>query len=581
MRMNKHLLAGMVFLGIMTTSCIDDKYDLSDIDTTVRVEVRDLVIPVNIDEVTLGSIITINPGDRVQVVDGVYAVTDSGKFSSEKIEVKAVHMAAPSIPSTSNTIEIAGGGVSFGTLGQDVLKVDFTTDPTSFSSSDESVTSSIVSVESVGTEFDLVMTLSLRGFENRLKSFKLTNFNMQLPKGLTLKPSAGEYKSDTGIFKATSLSGTGNSLSLKFSVSSVAATDGTLEFDGESHAMTFSGQMNITAATLEIAESDLVSGAATILPSEIVFGVDYTMSDINVTDFTGEFTFSLDVSNITDVDLSDLPDALSQEGTNLRLANPQIYLSLENPVAKYKTYATTGLEITANRNGQQGKTYGLDAPGYFEIPGNPDQTEYTFCLSPEVPKPMLEGYAGAKPVGYTELSNVLSGNGLPQSLSINLVSPQLPVQPVSKFKLGEDLGKVEGHYTFFAPLALDADSEIRYTDTEDGWSSEDLDKMTISVLAVSANVTSTLPLDVELSGYPVDKNGHKIGNVEIVGAQVEAGAKNKAITITTTGSITELDGICFTAVVSAGSTKEALNPGQGLVLKNIRAKVSGYYESEL
>ncbi len=34
------------------TGCVDDKYDLSDIDTTTRIQVNDLVLPVNIDAVT-------------------------------------------------------------------------------------------------------------------------------------------------------------------------------------------------------------------------------------------------------------------------------------------------------------------------------------------------------------------------------------------------------------------------------------------------------------------------------------------------------------------------------------------------
>lgn len=40
------------------TGCIDKDYDLSDIDTNVRVEVDDLVVPVNLDAITLSNILT-------------------------------------------------------------------------------------------------------------------------------------------------------------------------------------------------------------------------------------------------------------------------------------------------------------------------------------------------------------------------------------------------------------------------------------------------------------------------------------------------------------------------------------------
>ena len=167
------------------------------------------------------------------------------------------------------------------------------------------------------------------------------------------------------------------------------------------------------------------------------------------------------------------------------------------------------------------------------------------------------------------------------SLSIEMIEPQLPVQHVTDFKLGENLGSVEGRYTFFAPLALEAGSTIVYTDTEDGWSSETLDKMVISTLSVSLEVTSDLPLGVELTGYPIDVEGNQIGNVEITGAHIPAGAQNLAVTLKTTGEITRLDGIRFTAEVKSDNAKDALAPEMGLVLKNIRAKVSGYYEDEL
>lgn len=41
-----------VLTAVVTTGCVDDSYDLSDIDTTTRIEVKDLTIPVNIDAIT-------------------------------------------------------------------------------------------------------------------------------------------------------------------------------------------------------------------------------------------------------------------------------------------------------------------------------------------------------------------------------------------------------------------------------------------------------------------------------------------------------------------------------------------------
>ena len=583
MQFNKLVLAGTFLAALSLSSCIDQKYDLSDIDTTVRVEVKDLVIPINIDEVTLGALIDIKEGDRLQEINGVYAVIEDGTFSGEGISVDAVHMDAPVINPTHNTISIPGGGASFSQIPGDVLKVNLFTDPSSFSASDNNVNSSIVSVESVGTQFVITMNLTLGGFEGKLKSFVMSDFKLQLPKALELQSAEGSYDSATGIFSASRLTGTGNVLTLNFDVTSVSTAGGALVYtvEGDNRTMTFSDEMSLKSAVLEIRESDLEAGASAMIPSSLSLGADYSMTDIDVTDFTGQIEYKIEISAFTDIDLTDLPDVLNQEGTDIRLANPQIYLGVNNPLNQYDAYATTGIAITAHREEQASATFELDAPGYFTIPGIPGQADYNFCLSPKAPAQLYQGYDNAVHVPYTSLSNVLSGDGMPQSLSIEMMDPKLPVQRVNKFRLGEDLGSVEGRYTFFAPLALEENSIIQYSDTEDGWSSDELDHITISTLTVSASVSSDLPLGVELTGYPIDVNGNRINNVEITGAHIPAGAKDVPLTLTTTGTITGLDGICFTAVVKAGSSEEALAPVLGLTLKNIRAKVSGFYQDEL
>ena len=38
---------------MLFVSCIDENYDLGDIDSTVEVKVVDLVVPLNLDEITL------------------------------------------------------------------------------------------------------------------------------------------------------------------------------------------------------------------------------------------------------------------------------------------------------------------------------------------------------------------------------------------------------------------------------------------------------------------------------------------------------------------------------------------------
>ena len=47
-----------------------------------------------------------------------------------------------------------------------------------------------------------------------------------------------------------------------------------------------------------------------------------------------------------------------------------------------------------------------------------------------------------------------------------------------------------------------------------------------------------------------------------------------------TGTVTGLDGVEIEARVEGSADDSALTPSQRLILKNIRARVSGYYEKE-
>ena len=68
----KSLLVSSAVLSVMLTGCIDDSYDLSDIDTTAELKVKDLVLPLNIDDIVLSDIFDLEDNSRIKVVNGEY-----------------------------------------------------------------------------------------------------------------------------------------------------------------------------------------------------------------------------------------------------------------------------------------------------------------------------------------------------------------------------------------------------------------------------------------------------------------------------------------------------------------------------
>lgn len=104
-----HCYVATVPMLLLLTSCIDDNYDLSDVDTTSRINVNDLVLPVNIDPIRLGDVIEIDDESRIQVVNlndkEFYALVQNGSFVSDPIEIDGVKAVPDPLNPTRETLE--------------------------------------------------------------------------------------------------------------------------------------------------------------------------------------------------------------------------------------------------------------------------------------------------------------------------------------------------------------------------------------------------------------------------------------------------------------------------------------------
>lgn len=102
----------------------------------------------------------------------------------------------------------------------------------------------------------------------------------------------------------------------------------------------------------------------------------------------------------------------------------------------------------------------------------------------------------------------------------------------------------------------------------------------MSKLSVNANVTNECPLGVSLVAWPIDKEGNRIPGVEVKSNFIEANS-TAPVVIEMTGTIKNLDGVIFEARVTGSNDNSALTPSQSIILTEIRACVSGYYEKKL
>lgn len=569
--MKKCYIFATCSLGLLAmTGCIDDKYDLSDIDTTVELKANDLTLPVNIEDITFGDILDLKDDSNLKVIDGSYVFTDDGQFKSEPINVPAIDIESPDIdPSRKGITGVAAAG--------GMIEYPVESDWVSFEYRSTDVSHNILAIDNVKTTLTLSIDIYVEELRQAISAMRFRDLKIKLPTGLTMIPNVGSYDTKTGILSIPEATANGDVLRITADVTSINLPSKGASFDPSNHTFVFSDRMRITTGQLILNPADYRGGT---LPMDLTFITQFNFSSMHADKFTGRIDYTLDNFNINPVSLSDIPDMLNQSGTDITITNPQIYLSVNNPVAAYALNASAGIALQPVRDNVPGQTLSLDN-GYFLIGHNHASGPYTYCLSPFEPATYPEGYASATHETFSTLGSILSGNGLPQTINIDVVNAGIMPQDVTDFDLGVTIGEVEGSYLFYAPLSLGKDSKIVYHDTKDGWSDETLEKVTIQKLEINAVATNDTPFDIMFSGYPIDKNGNRIGNVEIEGAHIAKGTGATPITIRTTGAISNLDGFTFTATLLTPDNTNPIAPANSISLKDIRATVSGNYIDEL
>lgn len=553
-------------------SCVDNAYDLSDIDTTVRVDVNSLVIPINLDEIQLKSIFDIDTDDpdaKVKLIDGQYVVLVDGTFDSQdNINIGAFIISVPELEGDHIDIAVPGGAAV--TSGE----FPFRTKDSKFEYHSNDIPSSILSLKDIKGEISLDIIIKISGVQ--ATGVTLKDMRIKLPKGFMVRETPqGKYDPATGIFSLNECKTTGLTHAIKLVADGIDYEQSGAVYDYGSHSLELDDVVS-TSGLISVSASD-VTGTI----SNLALDVDYIFTDMDVTAISGELQYDIEGINATDVVLNDLPDVLSQPGTNIKLVNPQLYINLKNPLYPEQRMldVAAGITIRSYYDGVEIQEIAPDG-GMIES-GDDVNGEYNFCLAPaEVSN---DAYPNAKFVRFTKLSDILWSEdalGMPQSLTVELSSPYVSGD-VTDLRLGQDLGMVCGKYTFHAPIALKDGSTIVYTDVMDGWSNEDLDNMTITTLDITATITSQLPIRLDFKAYPIDVDGNQINNVKIEGAKIAATGQPQDVKIHITGAITHLDGIRFTADAVANSSEEVLREDMTIKVEKVRPCVSGYYEKEL
>ena len=562
------LVNGLLSLTVVSclTGCVDDKYDLSDIDTTSRFTVKDLTVPVNLSEIKLKNVVNLDDNDLIEkiIIDGKesYSIVQKGDIAPTEFSIGEVNVAAPHIDPTSINVAVPQipnvPGMQIPEFdielpASDMKPYDFRMDNVNEALK---VLKNVKTVDPITIAVELSVPSELLGGNNRMT---FENLQLQLPSDLITND---EHYETSGLLKVPTIDVNSEGKAYL----SLTASGLELGEKGkvENGQLSVAGTVGILGGNLKVNVSNVT------LPSSLDITARYTVSGFKLASFSGKIDYNMDAIHIDPISLNDLPDFLDSPETNLIIANPQILVSIKNPVGKWLN-GKGRIVLKSNFKNGQAVDYPSDE---FTLTGN--ESDFAFCT----PK---TDYTYVK---FDGLGHVLSNGqaGLPSSIEVNIDDINF-AGDVEDFPLG-DLGSAEGNYEFNAPLGFGNGSIVVYETTEADWGSEDLEKVCVNKIHLNAKCTTNLPVAIKLSVVPVDKNGKEIAVKENSGLfDVPAMADNKDIALlieSINGSpITNFDGVKFKAIVSQDSgNTEAIGPDLQILLKDLKVTVDGYYETD-
>lgn len=564
------LSAAAGLMAVSMASCIDDKYDLDNLDKTSEFKLVDLTLPVNVSEVKLDQIIKLDENSSLKVVEmngkEVYAVVQSGDFESQSLQIKDIQTSTPQIATTYVEFDVVT------VEGQHDFQLrDVPPQPLTYTA--DNVDDYITGLTGIYMEKEpsvLTMEVNLEGATDI--EYELSKLRILMPKGLQVNPVAGyDYNPGSGVLTIDKVGVKNGKGAISLEITGMELTD---EARFENQKLIYESSITFKEATLSVK-----SGNTSLVPRLVRFAINSTLTALHITSFSGDVHYDLkgEGLDIPSVSLGDLPDFLSQGNTTLRLANPQLYVGVEsNPVAEYGLNFSTGMRLT--------KIYGQSATGSYEperrIETSTDKYgagPYDFVLSPTDPKSYPDQFArNIEHIPFPGMSDVLDGAGLPDRIEIELLKPEIPTHHVDHFKL-QEYSALKGHYEFLAPLAFKPEGTvIIYSDTFDDWGSEDLDKLTLNAITVDADALSTLPLDAKLHITPL---ADEISDLKVSDIILKASPDTQHITLGVTGTIRNFKGITIEAVVNPAN-ENVIAPDQTITLTNLKANVSGSYVTD-
>lgn len=576
------ILTCLLSLGLLSlnTGCKDSDFDLSNIDSTIGIGGDELVLPTSDTEnIMLDDVLELNNSDLVSILDnGDYvfrkegAPTDPSHPNIEKTYVNQTDL-KDNFPVYITLPQSVARTARKGSRHMKVNAVSFSGKVAQFDYSGETPYE-IKEVKAAG----VVSNVEIRVNPSVNLKATIPSFNelsIVLPAFMKLDVtscSAGKdnYTYDISTGKIT-LKNVNTSMPIfikgiirTLDFQAKATDDNYLKFKAgvseEKGAVILKGTI-YTSGTFD----EINTGTNT---SDMSLSVAMAMGRIEIDSAEGRFDPTIDLKDLGNVVINNVPDFLTDGDVKINLHNPMVDLHVASdinvagfvsgfiiakdesnnviktvsvPEMRIKPNATTHICICKNKDG-------IDGSGYDDVVVVPNLSELMYTI------PHTLNFEAKARADASTFSNIQFGHEY-------TISPS---------------------YSVSAPLAFDEGARIVYRDTIDGWHDDidDYDLAEGTYIELTTDVVNKIPAYLTVSANAIDADGNEIPQSDIkveVSNQVKASADGETaettpVTITLKelkkGTIKKVDGLTFRVEASSDDGNNA----NCIVGKTINAK---------
>ena len=556
------LLACLLLSPLAFTSCTDDHYDLNEVDSTIGVGSDGLRLPTSsTDEIQLSDVLELNESDVVKIQEnGDYMFEqDGGDVTPARPMIDIIQISKQSTTSEALVIPknlitgINAMGKKTGVRKADNIGLEAAVNQFDFSGNKPA---EVLSLKTVSVDANIKLAVS---FSSALKSCvtKIAKLSLSMPSymSFTASTTSGDLSVNGHKITLANIS-TANEITLNIDINALdfkSGNNGTLAIEGGKIKMDGTVVMGVEISPSDINLSGLTSGDLSIT-SHIQF------PDFKVTGAQGRFSPTIDLGNLGEATINNVPDFLKNGNVVVDLANPQIWLTTNSDLtlAGYvdgviKAYKKGQVIASVNVNG-------------INIQANAT-SKICICRNAS----LVDGSMFTQVIEVPTLSTLI--RTIPDKLVFE-ADARADSQNEYAITFGRQYN-ISPSYTIKAPVAFAEDARIVYNDSIEDMNKDlkDLDFAEGTYINVDANVENKVPAHLTVSAYAVDVNGKRMNDVSIVVSDVVAGSPNGTTPVVTPlnvkvqqnkpGVLKNVDKLMFTI---EGSAKENGNIIEGVTL---------------